>query len=114
MNHIRKFNESESKSKISEIEKYFLEAYQTGNSRYFLPRFHPDKFPEMASEFHVYDNFYLYDNNIYDYSRTPSGNWYITEIKLSELKPSDLIKELEEKLDKIEKAIEKLAYGHDV
>jgi len=108
MKHLRNFYEGKkiqnsSKKKKSEAEEYFLDAYQNNYCSV------PDEFSKIASEFYVYDDYYLYDNNIYQFS-----DWYHTEITLSKLKPSDLIKELEEELDKIEKAIEKLAYGHDV
>ena len=112
MKHLRKFNESK---KISRVEKFFLDAYQNGHCSV------PDEFENMASEFYVYDYYYLYDNNIYSFSSRPSGDWHHTEIKLCEFKPSGLIdkltnriKDIEEDLDKVEKAIEKLAYGHDV
>jgi hypothetical protein len=106
MKHLKKY--SESKSTDDEVKRYFLDAYQNSSCSV------PDEFPSYASEFYIYDNYYLYDNKIYIFSSRPSGNWYHTEIKLCELKPGDLIKKLEKKLNKIEKAIEKLSYGHDV
>ena len=113
MKHLRDFYEGKqiqnsSKKKKSEVEEYFLSAYRKNYCSV------SDEFPKIASEFYVYDDYYLYDNNIYHFSRRPSGDWYHTEITLCKFKPSELIKDLEEELDKIEKAIEKLAYGHDV
>lgn len=118
MKHLRNFNEDKqisssiqvlkqhlTKSKKSEAEEHFLKAYKYNSCSV------PDEFESMASEFYVYDDYYLYDNNIYKFRR---DGYHTAEIKLSKMKPSELIKNLEEKLDKIEKAIEKLAYGHDV
>ena len=105
MKHLKKYNES---NKKSEVQNYFLEAQKYNRCSV------PDEFPEMASEFYVYDDYYLYDNSLYHFTIKPSGDWYHNEIVLSDYKPSELIKKLEVKLDEIEKAIEKLSYGHDV
>jgi hypothetical protein len=96
MIYIKKF---ESKS---EIEKYFKKALDHGSSSV------SDDFYSEASEYHVYEDYFIYDDIIFHHSSRPSGDWYHTEIVKSKLTKKMLMDKIEKEIDILEKAYNKL------
>jgi hypothetical protein len=102
MKHIKKFNES-----LDNESTVYFERAMRGSASV------PDDFHKIASKYHIYDNIYLYDDEVFIYSSRPSGDWYHTEISLSDKPIKHFIDEFSKKIDLLEKAIYKLENGSD-
>jgi len=103
MKYLSKFE-----SKLNdEIGKIFKRAIESGSVSV------GDDFFDEASEYYIYDDYFIYDNLIFKYSSRPSGDWYHTEIVKMTMTKNELLEKIEKEIDKLENAYNKL-YNIDI
>lgn len=110
MKFIKKISQFESKQLSDEeiVEMDFKNAAGSGESS---PYAENSAWTNVSNKYRLYDDYFIYDNCILQYSCRPSGNWYSHSLKRLDIKPSEFKKKIEEKIKKMEDAIEKIDYG---
>lgn len=103
MKHLNRFNESIEEEIINDFEK----AYTKGSCSFNLD-YYGSKWDKKRGEFHLYDDYYLYKDAIFQLNTRPSGDWYHTElVKLKE--PAHVFKEkIFKKIQELEVAFDKI------
>lgn len=108
MRYINKFNEArESRTKEQEIIDDFEKAYKTGSTS-FNQEYYGSTWSKMRSEWHLYDNYYLYRDAIFSVVTRPSGDWYHTELVKLKEEPHVFKEKIFKKIEQLEKAFDKL------
>ena len=110
MKYIKLFEAKIQKNLTDEevVERDFKKAAGEGESS---PYAENKAWTDVSNKYKLYDNYFIYDNCILQYTCSPSGNWYSHSLTKLEIKPSEFRKKIEEKIQKLENAIEKIDYG---
>lgn len=103
MKHLNRFNESKEEEIISDFEK----AYTKGSCSFNVDYYGSD-WSKKRGEFHLYDNYYLYRDAIFQVNTRPSGDWYYTELVKLKEEPHIFKEKIFKKIEELEKAFDKL------
>jgi hypothetical protein len=103
LKYLKHINESKDK----EIESDFEKAYKSGSVSFNLDYYSSD-WGRVKSKYHLYDEFYLYKDAIFNISTRPSGDWYHTELVKLDKPVIKFKEEILKKIDKLEEKIDKL------
>jgi len=105
MKHIKRINESTSLE--DKCENDFKEAHTKGRSNPNLD-YLGSAWKTVSSKYHLYDDYYLYDDSILEFRSYDSGNWYGYELKRLKTPPHVFKQKIFDRMEELEKAFNKL------
>lgn len=103
MKYLDKFNESKEEEIINDFEKAYTKGSCSFNQEYY-----GSNWIKKRKDFHLYDNYYLYRDAIFQLNTRPSGDWYHTELVRLKEEPHIFKEKIFKKIEELEKAFDKL------
>jgi hypothetical protein len=100
---ILRLNESKSEEVISHFKRADRHGSVSVNLDYLGEDWHKN-----TEDYHLYDNFYLYNNSIFELNTSPSGDWYGSTLSKHKVPPHVFEDEIFEKIQELEKAFNML------
>ena len=105
MKHIKRINESSSPEEM--CENSFKEAHIKGRSKPNLD-YLGSAWKTVSNKYHLYDDYYLYEDSILEFRSYDSGNWYGYELKRLDTPPHVFKEKIYNRIEALEKAFNKL------
>lgn len=108
MRYINSFNESDLwNEREDQAELEFKEAYLRGSSSPNVD-YLGKGWGKIASKYHLYDNYYLYEDAILLYQRIPSGDWSSESLTKLKVEPHVFKTKIFDRMQKLEIAFNKI------
>lgn len=110
MKHLKTINEvlrTKDMSREEEAELEFKEAYEKGRSSPNVD-YLAKAWNTVSSKYHLYDNYYLYEDAIIQYSSRPSGDWYSSELTRLKDEPHTFKTKIYDRIQQLEIAFNKI------
>ena len=107
MKHLKIFEEvlrTRGMTREEESELYFKEAADKGSSGPNVD-YLSDDWKKVASKYHIYDDYYLYNGCILEFYEIESGNWYSQHLTRLDTTPEIFKLNIQKKINKLQNAL---------